>query len=132
MTITTDFHGALSLTEPTLIAGKYCAVGVDEAQQHFHATWEVDQFGRTDWDNPKLARIGVQISYTRSIIGWYNVTIASTGDVYNVEPRVFLATTGVHERARTGCTALTDIQLATLLTAPFTRLITPQDVAVAV
>lgn len=63
----------------------------------------------------------IQITYKKTIVGFYNFTIVDTEETFNVEPAVFLATTGVHERTRTGCIGLDDAQLATLLTAPFTR-----------
>lgn len=45
------------------------------------------------------------VSYTKTVLNWYNVTI--DGKRYNVAPDVFRAIAGVSDRARYGVAELT-------------------------
>lgn len=49
-----------------------------------------------------------QITYRKTILGWYNAELP--GGVYNVNPQVFRNLTGVSEAAFFGCTEITEEQ----------------------
>lgn len=54
-----------------------------------------------------------QISYTKTVLGWYNVTVMGLF-VYNVEPEFFRRLTGVSEDAALGCLEISTEQLKEL------------------
>lgn len=66
-----------------------------------------------------------QISYRKTIVGWYNVTLVETGATYNVQPQRFIEITGASPKAFVGCMAIDGAQLVALLTDRWTRTITP-------
>lgn len=67
--------------------------------------------------------INTQISYRRTIVGWYNITLVETGATYNVEPQRFHEITGVSSQAIVGCTEIDGRQLVELLTCRSVRAI---------
>ena len=64
-----------------------------------------------------------QITYKKSIVGWFNVTLIETGATYNVEPQRFNEITGASQQAAVGCMEINGEQLVALLTDKWTRTI---------
>ena len=56
------------------------------------------------------------IKYKRTVVGWYNFTVAGVM-VYNVEPSVFRRITGVSDKASMGTAEVTTAQLIELKNA---------------
>lgn len=65
-----------------------------------------------------------QITYSKSIVGWFVVTLVETGSTYNIEPHRFIEVTSASPKAVVGCMAINGTQLVALLTDRWTRTIT--------
>ncbi|MDW0110441.1 hypothetical protein [Sporosarcina aquimarina] len=69
-----------------------------------------------------------QITYKRTAIGWFNVTLVETGAIINVSPVVFYEATEASNRTKTGCTELTNEQYRRIMSDRWTRVISMDDV----
>lgn len=64
-----------------------------------------------------------QITYKRTAVGWFNVTLVETGAILNVSPSVFYEAIGVSNRTKFGCTELSNDQYRYIMTDRWTRVV---------
>lgn len=76
----------------------------------------------------------IQISFTKTIVGWFNLTLVDTGAIYNVSPDVLhgIAVASPNPNVVLGCAEINGAQLVKILTDRNTRCITRQTVEVAI
>ncbi|MGN7409862.1 hypothetical protein [Sporosarcina sp. SAFN-010] len=74
----------------------------------------------------------IQISFTKTIVGWFNVTLVDTGAIYNVSPDVLHGIAVASPNVVLGCAEINGAQLVKILTDCNTRCITRQTVEVAI